>query len=315
MKDRLWRLGLHLLTAILLVPGVQAAPDAGTWAETLLQNSRQADYNGTIMVLQGNEQQAYRLWHEGGDGEFRERMRLLDGPEMEITRTPDRLTCVHAPGSEVPAEHDMPASPFGSLLQIEPEQLQKNYRLTEEGEQRLAGRQARVYLLGSRSDSPRLHHRVWVDTATGVALRHSRYGHDGTLLTDVRFVSFEPELGDAPAEIRSSFPQAFWHQFEESGARQRAGADDVWQLDPIPDGFVRQVEEEQDGEWYQLWSDGLVEFSLMVEPIVGVAPEPMTEQRGSTLLMSAVHGDWLVVLVGDVPEPLARSILSDISWQ
>lgn len=308
---------LACLAALLLLTGagVQAEPDPATWARSVQQASHQQDYHGVLLVQRGRQQQAFNLWHRGNSGEFHERLRLLDGPAMEIVRTPERLTCVHAPGSEVPADHDIPASPFGGLLQLDPQRVGANYRLTDEGAERLGGRDARVYRLENRHAPARLVHRVWVDASTGVALRHSRYDDQGRLLEDVRFMQFETGTGNAPPEIRSAFPEAFWHRFGVQSAGQNAGADQVWQLDPVPEGFVREVEEERDGDWYQLWSDGMVQFSLMVEPIVGAEPEPVMERRGSTLLMSAVHGDWLVVLVGDVPESLARQILTDISWQ
>ena len=313
-----FRAGCLLLVVTLALPGLQVQAntiDTAAWARDLLQASRQSDYHGTIMVMQGSLQQAFSLWHDGDENDFEERMRLLDGPAMELVRTPERVTCIHAPGSEVPEDHDIPASPFGSLQHLDPQQVAANYRLTAEGSDRLGDRIARIYSLESRHAPSRLTHQIWVDEMTGVALRHSRFDESGNLLEDVRFVQFEAGVGDVPRAIRSAFPEAFWHRFGQTAAGRDAGADQVWQLDPVPAGFRREVEEQSNGDWYQLWSDGMVEFSLMVEPIVGAMPEPTMERRGSTLLMSAVHGDWLVVLVGDVPESLARQVLTDISWQ
>lgn len=295
------------------------SPDTtADWSRTLQDASRTQEYSGVLTVSEGNRQVAYQLWHTVStedDAEYEERMRVLDGPLMELVRTPERVTCLHAPGTEVPADHDVPQSPFASLMLMDPERLAANYQLWALGDERLASRAARVYELRSQHGEPRLVHRVWVDEETGIALRHRRLAPNGDVLADVRYVTFRPDATDVPPGFRTTFAEPFWHQFEQAEPTQGGGADEVWQLAPAPAGFVRLIDEYRNGEWYQLWSDGMVEFSLMVEPVNGEPPEPVMERQGSTLLMTAIHGDWIVALVGDVPDVLARDVLTRVQWQ
>lgn len=317
------RLGLSLLLLCALVPWVMSShsvatgEDAAAWATQWLDASAHSDYQGTLVVNQGGNLSTFALWHRADDesGNPREeRLRRQDGPLFEIVRTDDRITCLHAPGADIPEDHELPGSPFAQLMHLDPELMAQNYQVIPQGEERVAGRSARVFELAPRHAENRLRHRIWLDEATQVVLRHGIVSADDVVLEDARFVVFEPELSDMPRTIASRFRDLFWHRYQQNPAEQTNSADAVWRLEP-PAGFQQQVAEERGNGWYQLWSDGVVEFSLMVEPAPDDVEGAMADQRGSSVLVSALHGDWLVVVVGDLPEAVAYEVLDRVNWQ
>lgn len=291
--------------------------EAEAWATQWLTASGESDYQGTLIVNQGGAVSTFALWHRAGYGDdtpAEERLRRQDGPLFEVVRNGDRITCLHAPGSGVPADHELPASPFAQLMHLEPEAMATNYIITQLPGDRLAGRTAEVFELTPAHDQQRLSHRIWLDESAQVMMRHSVWSPDGVLLEDTRFVTFEPELRDIPRSIASRFRDYFWHRYQQTPAGQSNSADRVWQLQP-PAGFRQQVAEARGDGWYQLWSDGVVEFSIMVEPAPEGASGTLADRRGSSVLASARHNDWLVVVVGDLPEAVAYEVLDRVSWQ
>lgn len=312
---------LLLLSALALAPWVMSSnplprDEAAAWAKQWLDASANSDYQGTLVVSQGANMSTFALWHRADDGSGKhreERLRRQDGPLFEIIRTDDRITCLHAPGADIPEDHELPGSPFAQLMHLDPELMARNYQVIALGEERVAGRSAQLFELAPRQAENRLRHRIWLDQSTQVVLRHSIASADGQLLEDARFVVFEPALSDMPRSIASRFRDLFWHRYQKSPAEQTTSADSVWQLDP-PAGFQQLVAEERGDGWYQLWSDGVVEFSLMVEPAPSNAGSTLVDQRGSSVLVSALHGDWLVVVVGDLPEPVAYEVLDRVNW-
>ena len=79
--------------------------------------------------------------------------------------------------------------------------------------------------------------------------------------------------------------------------------------DKMPDGFSLEVDESQPGQLYQLWSDGLVRVSLMIDDVDPSESFTTTERRGAqSLAARAIDGRQLVV-AGLIPTQVAEQIV------
>lgn len=289
--------------------------DPAAWAEDWIQNTRTLDYSGTVSISGPSGMNTYQLWHQYRDGEEEERMRRMDGPLLEVIRRNEDLTCWHGPGADVPADHALPGSPFAQLLHLEPELMAEHYQVVLLREDRVAGRSATLFELSHLAE-PSLHrHRLWLDDETQILLRYQVVDHRGEILSEARFSEIQIGGVQMPRSFTSQFPNAFWHRYQGQNVRQSRDAAEVWEPGFMPTGFTLRVEERRGDGWYQMWSDGVVKLSVMVDPIGDAMPMNASERRGANTLVAQVHGPWQVVLIGIMPEPIVQRIASEIGWK
>ena len=290
--------------------------DVSAWARDWTHQTRTLDYAGTVLIAGNGGTQAFDLWHEYEDGRERERLRRRDGPLLEIDRVDDELTCVHGPDADIPEDHALPGSPFAQLLHMEPDQVAAHYTASHLGRDRVANRNADAYELKHR-DNPELHrHRVWLDSDTRVLLRYQIVNAEGELLSEARFTDISYEAFDFPRSLADRFADSFWHRFQAQSVTSSSDAQSVWSADWMPSGFTAQVEERRGDGWYQLWSDGVVKLSIMVDPI-GQDQQPLnvSQRQGGDAMVAQAHDQWQVVVVGAVPMATAERIAASISWE
>lgn len=290
--------------------------DVSAWVQDWTQQTRTTDYAGTVLIAGNGGTQAFDLWHQYRDGEERERLRRRDGPLLEIDRVDDELTCVHGPDADIPEDHALPGSPFAQLLHMEPDQVAAHYAVSHLGRDRVANRNAEAYELVHRED-PELHqHRVWLDSDTRVLLRYQIVSADGEMLSEARFTDIRYDDVDFPRSLAERFADSFWHRFKAHSVTSSSDAGSVWSAGWMPAGFSAQVEERRGDGWYQLWSDGVVKLSIMVDPI-GQDQQPLnaSQRQGGDAMVAQAHDQWQVVVVGAVPMATAERIASGISWE
>lgn len=289
--------------------------DPTAWAENWIHSTRTRDYSGTVSINGASGMNTYQLWHRYRDGEEEERMRRMDGPLLEVIRQNEDLTCWHGPGADVPADHALPSSPFAQLLHLEPELMAEHYQVVLLREDRVAGREATLYEVIHNTE-PTLHrHRLWIDTAHRILLRYQVVDDQGVILSEARFSDIQIGSVQMPRSFTSQFPNAFWHRYQVQNVRQSRDAAEVWSPRYMPAGFSLRVEERRGDGWYQLWSDGVVKLSIMVDPLGDAMPMNTSERRGANTLVAQVHGSWQVVLIGILPEATAQRIATEIEWR
>lgn len=110
--------------------------------------------------------------------------------------------------------------------------------------------------------------------------------------------------------------QAFdlWHQYRAAQTGQGDESSVNWHASWMPEGFERQLQETRGDGGYQLWTDGVVKVSVMVDPVSPDQPLNTSQRQGADALVARVHGDWQVVIVGAVPASTAEQIAAGLSW-
>lgn len=304
-----------LLALLGVVQADEYVQDAERWAERWVSQTRTTEYQGTLAVNNGQSGvQAFDLWHQFRDEEERERVRRKDGPLMEVDRIGDELTCVHGPGADVPEDHALPGSPFAQLLHLMPEQMATHYDVRYLGSERMAERDTEVYELRHKTNSELHRHRLWLDQTHDVLLRYQIMDANNQLLSEARFTAIEFTPVEFPRGLADRFANTFWHQYQAAQAGGDTEQRVNWRASWMPDGFERQMEESRGDGGYQLWSDGVVKVSVMVDPVSPDQPLNTSQRQGADALVAQVHGDWQVVIVGAVPASIAERIAAGLNW-
>jgi sigma-E factor negative regulatory protein RseB len=208
--------------------------------------------------------------------------------------------------------------------------LAKYYRVRRVSGDRVAGRSTVAIDLRAR-DVHRFHHKFWLDEQTALLLRSSVYDADDTILEQLEFLSFNPEVTLRPSDFEP--PAAAEPLFAGSADR----LEDVpvttvqWRLGWVPPGFVplqhrmRNLRVQSPNLESVLFSDGLAAFTIFVErhrlgssaaEVVSPVLLP-TVRQGATVAHSrffappvpALQRTLVATVVGDIPAKSAQRIL------
>lgn len=301
--------------AALALPQAAAAmppAEARQWLLRVQQAARQGNYEGTLVSSSQDQLRSVRVRHYWVGEQAYEHLESLDGRPHRIVRHNARVQ-TQWPQQRVAVVELRQALPgWGSTPQDIDPQAQGSYELREEGQSRVAGREAQVVRLQPR-DALRYAQRLWADRATGLMLRADVLAATAEMQAVIQSHAFtEIDVGVRPR------PEQVLQQFERlEGYRVMRPQQQATTLDaegwllarPVP-GFVlagsvrRGMEAAGEGPpvLQTVFSDGLTHVSLFVEPF---HPERHRQawqgQRGATAALSLrQHGHWLTV-VGDVP--------------
>ena len=315
----LWLLGRGL-------PGrAQPAPagDARAWLMRMHAAANERNYQGTMVFSAGGVVSSSRVAHFHEGGQFYERIEALDGRMHRIYRHNDQVATLWPQSRVAVIEQREPlATPSPLLPPLEPRALER-YELGALGSERLAGRDARVFLL-SPLDEFRFAQRIWADQATGLMLRADVLGPKQELLESSAFSEVEIGIRPQPESVlqpmkkldgyRVVRPQAVRTSFEAEGwalpaapvagfrlascARRELEADGV---DAAPGSAAHPVLQ-------AVFSDGLTHVSLFLETFDPARHrKPMHTRIGAThTLMQRQADQWWLTAMGDVPPATLR---------
>jgi sigma-E factor negative regulatory protein RseB len=175
-----------------VVPGDGTADDDSQALEALVRAVRASGelaYHGTQVIstwgAEGGTTQMLEVWQATG-GQRWER--------AQVPGRPSQVTSMHA-GQDAAVL----APQYTQILGL----LASSYRLAFGGQARVAGRQADVVVA---SNQGRERARVWLDTATGLPLRHEVLDASGRLRRIATFIDID--LDPAPGSIPPDRPEA-----------------------------------------------------------------------------------------------------------
>jgi len=319
MRMHVWRwLPIVTLTSLLL-PAAAAGPDAGVsstepadaraWLVRIHTAANQRNYQGTLVFSAGGVLSSSRVAHFCvGDQSF-ERLEALDGRQQRVYRVGDTVHTLWPQTRVAVVEKRAPISNLPSATQtVEPRVLEQ-YDLLREGSERVAGREAQVFLLQPRDDL-RYAQRLWADKATGLMLRADVIGPNRSVLESAAFS--EVEVGIKPQSDSVTQPIKKLDGYRTVKAQQQPTQLDAegWVMDRIAPGFklagcVKRPLESASGEDQVLqavFSDGLTHVSLFIEPFESRRQlASLSGQIGATSTLRQRRGDYWITVMGDVP--------------
>lgn len=269
---------------------------------------RSLDYQGAFVYLRAGQPEALQIFHAGGEPE-RERIVGLNGPRAEYAREGGNVVC--ASGASPPT---LFANPAARLLPLIPDlrggQTAKYYAVVAGPEERVAGYVAQRIEIVPR-DGYRYGYRLWLERESGFPLRSTIVDASRRALEEYLFVTLDigkrPGDGDLAATASASAVDA---PAERSVAQAR------WGVADLPPGFAR-VRVERDGDAaqageHQVYSDGIANVSVYVEPRAAGDGAERGYSRGMVNVFTRDVGDWRTTALGDVPRATLERIVRSV---
>lgn len=311
-----------VLLAATLAPDVLAGVTTHTprqWLERMSQAAHQLDYDGTFVYSHDGHMQTMRIVHSSNNGSEKERLLSLSGPSREVIRDNEKVTCILPDDNEVMVESTGPARRLPLDLPQRLETLERYYRFTDGGDERIAGHNARKIVI-TPLDRYRYGHALWLHHDKGLLLRSELYNEEGAVVEQLMFTAleFHDTLPPALLEPETRGRDVVWQRSREH--LEWHDAAERWTVGELPPGFVLENHRHHiiAGTAVQvehlLFSDGLASVSVFIEP----------ENEGREgfiggLRLGAVntytrshHGHYITVM-GEVPQVTARRIAESVA--
>src|SRR5574337_140754 len=286
--------------------------EAHDWLARIHAAAHRSNYQGTLVSSADGALSSSRVAHFCDDRGCYERVEVLDGRMQQTYRHNDRVTTLWPQIRVAVIEEREPKQ--ASLRQVVEPRVQDHYELRDQGEDHVAGREARVLLLSPR-DAHRFAQRLWIDSKTGLVLRADVLGLRQQVLESSAFSQVEIGVKPRPQTVLQPIRNLDgWRLVRPTHAPTRLDREG-WTLEPPIPGFrligatMRTLDPAESGTakppvLQAVYSDGLTHVSLFIEPIDRQRPKrPIRGQVGATFsLMQPFGEDWWVTVIGDVPE-------------
>ena len=270
--------------------------DAGDWLDRIGPALAEQDYQGTLVTVSGGRIETMGVFHAFDNG--RERMRLvaLTGPHREVIRDDQMVMCIGTGIDPVGYDSD-PAGRWNPAGQFAHAGKLDSYRASLGKVGRVAAREAQVVNLQPR-DAWRYGYRLWLDSATGLPLRIALLADDDSTMEQMAFtelsVGRKPDAADLQPSTRQGLQRV---QTLGSGKQDDPG----WRVASPPPGFSLRGARRLGESVQLLYSDGLANVSVYIEPVPGSRRAESTMQRGAVNAYSLWQGSRHVVAIGKVP--------------
>ena len=306
-----------LFVTVLLAGTAAADQDAREWLREMSEATQELNYRGTFVYLHQGRMEAMRIIHRAAEGGEHERLVALTGEAREVIRDKQRVTCILPKSKSVMVGRSLPRKPFPAALPRDLGDLADNYEFVVQGEDRMAGRSARIVVIRPR-DHFRYGYRLWLDDDSRMLLKSELIDNDRRAVEQMMFTHIEFPAAISEAELQSSLHgEAYMRSGHEPPTEAQASASD-WTVAALPPGFAlthsnRHALSSPTGQPVEhlVFSDGLATVSVYIEPLpefVGEAADPSaaivpmgTSNMGAVNTLGLQRGGHQITVVGEVP--------------
>ena len=184
--------------------------------------------------------------------------------------------------------------------------------------ERVAGFDCQWVILEPK-DAMRYMQKLCAELGTGLLLRARMYNDRNQMLEQFMFTQLDLNRSLAKHSIRSRFEQLPGWQTTES-AKSVKTVDTGWQVAQLPAGFkkvaemIRTLAGRPAPVSQLVYSDGLLNVSVFVEPVQGTAQTSgarMTDDSPIAFAMRPV-ADYQVTVMGEVPMAAVQAIADSV---
>ncbi|HEY6943434.1 MucB/RseB C-terminal domain-containing protein [Dokdonella sp.] len=266
---------------------------------------RQLDYQGSFVYSRGAEVDALRIFHAGGAIE-RERLVGLNGAPSEVVRDGATVTCLQG-GTTTSAFRGTDARLLPLLPTPRGVAAGNLYAVTAAGIDRVAGYRAHRIDVVPR-DGYRYGYRLWLEDASGLPLRSAVVDANHRTLEEYMFVTLDIGAKPRDADLAASAATA-----GAPPAQEPATGTARWRVADPPPGFVLgRTHASADGVEHQLYSDGLANVSIYIEPHAGNERADQRLRRGMLGIYSHTSGGTRFTAIGDVPRATLERMVGSL---
>lgn len=312
-----------------------AAPDATdvagqvqarAWLTRIHSAANSGNYRGTMVFSADGTMSSSRVWHFCAADQTYEKLESLDGRQQQIYRHNDDVHTLWPQAKlAVLEKREAPAAWSTTPQTVDPRALEQ-YDLRREGQARVAGRQAEVFMLEPRDDL-RFAQRLWADQATGLLLRADvltaavsvSAAAAGTAparvtLESTAFSEVEVGIKPQPEVVLGSMRKLDGYRVLRQTQRRTQLEAEGWTLARPVAGFAlvsclaRPIEQNDDAArpaepvLQAVFSDGLAHVSLFVEAYNPARHRHELQARqGATGTLTLRRKEHWFTVVGDAP--------------
>ncbi len=289
--------------------------DALAWLKKIGEAQKELNYYGTFVYAHDGQLESMMIVHSSSAEGERERLVHLNGVAREVIRNNDLVTCIFPEEKSVLVAHrnNLSTSPFIQSESLEI--FEAYYHISLGGKERIAGVLTQRIDLKPK-DVYRYGYRFWV-SPEGLLLRSDLLNSDGSaieriMFTDIHLVEQIPHELMSPKIDLTGFK---WFRQEPAVALDES-VKGRWRVSVLPDGFSLKSQnlhqKEGDRVEHMLISDGLASISIFIEKY------NRDEARMGDFRVGALNGfgrplgDYVVVVVGDVPLATVKLIAESV---
>ena len=291
-------------------PAMAQEMDARHWLERMVSAAHKLSYSGTFVFQNAALSETSRIVHRVDAGRERERIEVLDGSAREVIRSNDEVKCYLPDSHTLIIEKRSQQRSFPALSQIALASLGEYYIVRTGPTGRVADRETQVIMLDPK-DELRYGRQYWADVRSGLLLKSALLNERGEAIESFAFTQLLIG-GNIPAEALQSRYAAEggnWTVRNVQATRSRA-EDAAWLFKVQLPGFtkragmLRAARDDQPESMHFLFSDGLATISVFIESLGGNPPynDVGMLAMGATNVYRRILGDYLLVLMGEVPQ-------------
>lgn len=295
--------------------------DALQWLQRVSSAAQKLTYTGTFIYQSGAQTEISRITHLVEGGNELERLEVLDGSPREIVRYNDEVRCF-LPESRLQIVERRKSGgqrqSFPALLPASLAGLATYYTVRKGAGSRVAGFDSQSILIEPK-DGLRYGHQFWVDKRSGLLLKAGLIDERGEALETFAFTELRigGPIDREALKPRPDMESTDWkvHDVRTSETRDENAQ---WLFRTTLPGFRKVMDMKRLGRVdaqemaHIVFSDGLAAVSVFIEPLAGNRPETGAFSMGAVNVYKRVAGDYLFVVMGDVPPMSLRKIAEGI---
>lgn len=306
-----------LITLSLNATADTAQDDVRIWLQRMVNAVHSLNYDGTFVFLHNAQLESMQIVHTVDNSGEKERLISLNGVAREVFRDNASVTCIAPDIKSVSIGNRVSGRGFRAVFSVDINQLSDYYNFHLLGEERVAGRQAKVVAIMPQ-DAYRYGYRLYLDTEHALPLKTDMLNVSGVSISQLMFTQLQVhsssrEIAEISLDGKEYYQWVQQKPMRTISDRQFSG----WSFSDLPKGFdvtlhsKRKAGKQARGIDHFVLSDGLASLSVYVED-----DDDVGLQGNSTMGTVNAYGNTIsgyqVTAVGEVPamtvERIAKSL-------
>lgn len=291
---------------------------ADVWLTRLSHSLQSLNFSTSFVVVKNNHAEPYHWFHGVTDDNIElEILSLLNGPRRDVLKKDHVISYIEPelPPYSVMSTHLK--GPIPNILSDDINALASSYDFISVGKSRILGRSAQIVRIVPKQND-KYGHWLWLDEKSGLLLKLAIVTRQGKQLEQVQFTHLD--ISEKPAE---SLQQLLATELPEivdipEGYQQQSLS---WTVGWMPQGFEKvnsnrhRISSTKQPVEFSLYSDGLVDISIYVNPSQESQRSVDYVMDGATVALNQVNNGIEISVVGKVPSITAKKIADSVSIQ
>ncbi|MCW8944213.1 MAG: MucB/RseB C-terminal domain-containing protein [Sedimenticola sp.] len=314
-----YRISVFLLLVVSATTGLadNQGEDVRVWLQRMVNAVHSLSYEGTFVFLHNDQLESMRIVHTADQAGEKERLISLNGVAREVFRDNASVTCIAPDVKSISIGKRVTGEGFRAIFSVDISQLENLYDFHLLGQERVAGRPARVVAIMPR-DNYRYGYRVYLDIENALPLKTDMLDVSGKAVSQLMFTQLQVhsssrDISDISLDGKEHYD---WVQQKPRQAVTSSSAT-PWSFSDLPKGFAitlhsKRNADQSDGSIdHFVLSDGLASLSVYIEEALDEGLRG-SSAMGTINAFGSETGGFSVTAVGEVPavtvERIARSI-------